>query len=139
MAIAVVSLGGIGAGAAAGVVPGPVAAAALGGGILVAGVGWADDHGGLSARMRAAAHLAAAVWALWWLGGLTELSMGTATLTLGPAGNVLAALGIVWCINLYNFMDGIDGIAAGEALTAGLAGAVLLLLAGDGGLAAVAL
>ncbi len=28
----------------------------------------------------------------------------------------LAALGIVWAINLFNFMDGIDGLAAGEAM-----------------------
>jgi Fuc2NAc and GlcNAc transferase len=35
-------------------------------------------------------------------------------------------LGIVWLTNLYNFMDGIDGIAAVEAITVGLAGALLL-------------
>lgn len=38
----------------------------------------------------------------------------------GLATSLLAALYIVWMINLTNFMDGIDGIAAGEALSIGL-------------------
>ena len=35
-------------------------------------------------------------------------------------------LGVVWVTNLYNFMDGIDGLAAGEAVTVGLVGDLLL-------------
>jgi len=34
----------------------------------------------------------------------------------GFAGNILAVLGLIWLLNLYNFMDGIDGIAIGEAV-----------------------
>jgi Fuc2NAc and GlcNAc transferase len=47
----------------------------------------------------------------------------------------LAAIGIVWLINLYNFMDGIDGIAAAEAVTVGSVAGALLWWAGDRGLA----
>jgi Fuc2NAc and GlcNAc transferase len=57
---------------------------------------------------------------------------------LGPIGGLLAVLGIVWATNLYNFMDGIDGIAGGQALCAGVFGGALLLLSGSAGLAAVA-
>ncbi len=33
----------------------------------------------------------------------------------------LGVLYLVWLLNLYNFMDGIDGIAGGEALVVCLA------------------
>jgi Fuc2NAc and GlcNAc transferase len=115
------------------------ALALAGGGVAVAAVGWWDDHGGVRASARAAVHFAAAAWALWWLGGLPELWVGTGRVTLGVAGAVLSAFGIVWSTNLYNFMDGIDGIAGGEAVTAALAGGVLLLAVGERGLGAVAL
>jgi Fuc2NAc and GlcNAc transferase len=48
-------------------------------------------------------------------------------------------IGIVWAINLYNFMDGIDGLAAGEAASVGVAAAVLLWLVGAPGLGALSL
>ncbi|HEV7587540.1 MAG TPA: glycosyltransferase family 4 protein [Longimicrobium sp.] len=120
-----------------------VALALAGGGAAVAAIGWVDDHaggrGGVHALARAAVHFAAAAWALWCLGGLPELRTGTGSVPLGLVGTVLAAFGIVWSTNLYNFMDGIDGLAAGEAVSAGLVGAVLLLATGEPGLAGTAL
>jgi Fuc2NAc and GlcNAc transferase len=65
--------------------------------------------------------------------------MGHWTAPLGLAGSVGAALFIVWCVNLYNFMDGIDGIAAGQGVVAALAGAALCGARGDLGLACAAL
>jgi Fuc2NAc and GlcNAc transferase len=109
------------------------------GGVAVAAIGWLDDHGGLRASVRGAVHFAAAAWALYWLGGLPELRVGTGSVALGFLGAVLAVFGIVWSTNLYNFMDGIDGLAGGEAVTAGVAGGVLLLAAGERGTASVAL
>ncbi|MPM14057.1 Undecaprenyl-phosphate alpha-N-acetylglucosaminyl 1-phosphate transferase [bioreactor metagenome] len=44
---------------------------------------------------------------------------------LGYIGHVLAFIGGVWMINLYNFMDGIDGLAAGEAVLVASTGAFL--------------
>ncbi|MDQ6959827.1 MAG: hypothetical protein Q9M27_02270, partial [Mariprofundaceae bacterium] len=70
---------------------------------------------------------------------MTNLQVGVWTLSLGWFGNVLAALGIVWLINLYNFMDGIDGLAGGEAVTVAVGGAILLGLGGAMDLALVAL
>ena len=139
MAIVAVFLAGTLLLAALGVVDWPVAAALAGGGALVAWVGWKDDHGGLAARWRALAHFAAAGWAVWWLGGLPSLRLGTVDAPLGLFGAVLAVFGVVWAVNFYNFMDGIDGIAAGEALTAGAAGGAMLWAAGSPGLAALAL
>jgi Fuc2NAc and GlcNAc transferase len=108
-----------------------------GGGIAVATVGWLDDRRHVPAYIRATVHFLAAGWALVWLGGLYSIDIGTRDLPLGPMGTVLAAFAIVWLINLYNFMDGIDGIAASEAVSVAGAGALLGLL--NGGSAPVAL
>lgn len=108
----------------------PLAWALLGGG-AVAGVGWLDDRVSLPASRRLVLHGLAAVWALAWIGPPTELALGVATVPLGWLGAPLAWLGIVWAINLYNFMDGIDGLAAGQAVIAGAAGALLALALGS--------
>lgn len=118
-----------------GVLPWRIGLALTGGGALVAAVGWIDDHGHVAPRIRFAAHLAAAVWTVALLGGLSAPVIGPYTLELGILGSAVAVLGLVWMINLYNFMDGIDGIAGVEALTGGLAVAVLLGARGDGSLA----
>jgi Fuc2NAc and GlcNAc transferase len=138
VAIAAVLLTAVAAMGAAGVLQGGVAAALALGGAAVAGVGWLDDHRPLPAWLRAGVHLAAAAWALFWLGGLPELTVGSGRVHLGGVGTLLGAVGIVWVTNLYNFMDGIDGIAGVEAVTAGAIGGVLLLACGQGGLAAAA-
>ena len=103
------------------------------GGLFVAGVGFIDDRWPLPAKVRLLVHVAAAVWALAWLGGLPPLQWGDRVFTFGWGGYVLGAVGIVWTLNLFNFMDGIDGIAASEAVFIALAGAVLHLVAGLGG------
>jgi Fuc2NAc and GlcNAc transferase len=100
--------------------------AILGGGTLVAVVGWLDDRQSLSAGTRLAAHVAAAVWALWWLGGMPFLTTGQNVRAMGMFGTVLAGFAIVWAINVTNFMDGIDGLAAGEVVTVTLSAALLL-------------
>jgi Fuc2NAc and GlcNAc transferase len=99
-----------------------------GGGIAIAIVGYLDDRHRLSAGVRLAVHFAAALWALAWLGGLPPLRFGELTFSFGWVGYVLGALGIVWTLNLFNFMDGIDGIAASEAVFIVGAGAGLSLL-----------
>ena len=109
------------------------------GAVAVAGVGWIDDHGGVAARWRAVVHFGSAFAALWALGGMPVLRFGFAAPHVGPLGWIVAAIGIVWVTNLYNFMDGIDGIAGGQAVSVGVLGAALLVLTGAPGLAAAAL
>lgn len=109
-----------------GIVPVNVATALMGGGLMVAAIGWMDDQKSVSPRLRLIAHFLAAVWALYWLDGFPRMDMGFTKVYLGWAGSVLAAVSIVWLINLYNFMDGIDGIAGVEAITvSAIAGAFL--------------
>lgn len=95
---------------------------ALVGGVIVAVVGWIDDRLSLPASVRALVHTLAACWAMFWLGGVPEVELGFAKLPLGVLGWPLGVLGIVWLINLYNFMDGIDGLAGGQAVVASVIG-----------------
>lgn len=113
-----------------GMLPIVVLAALGGGGIAVAFVGFYDDHQRLSAKVRLAVHFAAAIWALAWLGGLPSLQIGDQLISFGWTGYVLGSLGIVWTLNLFNFMDGIDGIAASEAIFVACAGALVGFQAG---------
>lgn len=107
--------------------------AALMGGVAVAFVGFIDDRRALSPGVRLAAHLGAALWALAWLGGLPALRFGAHLVPLGAGGLIIGVLGIVWVLNLFNFMDGIDGLAASEATFIAWCGALLTALAGGPG------
>jgi len=100
------------------------------GGLAIAAVGFADDRRAVHAGVRLLVHFAAAVWAVFWLGGLTPLPIGGHLVDLGWAGHVIAVLAVVWTLNLFNFMDGIDGIAASEAVFVAAGGAALCLWAG---------
>jgi UDP-N-acetylmuramyl pentapeptide phosphotransferase/UDP-N-acetylglucosamine-1-phosphate transferase len=70
--------------------------------LALAAVSFGDDLFSLPPLLRLAAHLAAATTAL------LVISPGP-----GPAMFVLLLLGIGWFSNLYNFMDGSDGLAGG--------------------------
>ena len=100
-------------------------AALAGGGLAVAVVGFIDDRYTIPARIRIAVHGCAAAWCLACLGGLPPLLIGHHVVQLGWFGYVLGTVAIVWVLNLFNFMDGIDGIAASEAIFVTCAGAVL--------------
>lgn len=102
----------------------------LGGGSLVAVVGFIDDHSPIAARWRLVIHFMAAILGLIGLGGAPALQLFGATFELGWVGCVLAAFYLVWLLNLYNFMDGIDGIAGVEAITVGFSGALFYVLLG---------
>ena len=139
LAIAVTALGGIVLAAVLHWIDWNLAIALVGGGTMIAAIGWIDDHRSLSALTRFAVQFTSAGWAIYWLGGLPSLSVGSATLHIGIVGSILGIIGIVWAINLYNFVDGIDGLAAGEAISTGVIGGLILLAMGQKGLATVSL
>lgn len=98
---------------------------------VVAVVSFLDDQGGVPTRYRLIAHLAAALvlisggadWSLLELPGLAWQLPDALALPL-------TVLFVVWMINLYNFMDGMDGFAAGMAVFG--FGALAVLGAGGG-------
>lgn len=98
-------------------------------GILVAGIGFIDDIKPVSATKRLACHFLACIVALSSLGGLSTINfMGFDFHLNGELLNILALLYLVWFLNLYNFMDGIDGLAAVEAISVCLGGALIYFL-----------
>jgi len=77
--------------------------------LAVALIGWIDDHRPLPARLRLWVHLLAAVLLVW------TISAGSV-----PAWSAiwlaLLVLAVVWSINLHNFIDGINGLLALQAV-----------------------
>jgi len=96
------------------------------GGMAVAGIGILDDRRGVPAGVRLAVHFIAAGWALTLFLPLPVVTLGPADVVPGPLGSAVAIVAGVWLLNLYNFMDGIDGIAAAEAIFLSLAGVALI-------------
>ena len=86
---------------------------------MVAGIGWVDDHRPLSPGLRLAVQgLAGAV--LGWGFHASGDSLLTST---------LAVVAVMALVNVWNFMDGIDGLATSQAL---LAAAALGMVLGSG-------
>ncbi|MFN9451335.1 MAG: MraY family glycosyltransferase [Rubrivivax sp.] len=104
--------------------------ALLAGGATVALLGYVDDRRSVPARYRFSGHLAAATLLLLCMEPLPEVPMFGFSFELGWIGSALVLVFITWSINLFNFMDGIDGIASVEAITVGLGGALLWALTG---------
>jgi len=111
--------------------------ALIGGGSVLAVVGYYDDVYSLNARWRILFHLCTAVWSLYWLGGFPLLDIGFLKLHLPWLGPALAIISIVACINFYNFMDGIDGLAGSEGIFIGLTSGAALWWIGETHLALV--
>ncbi|MGH8033647.1 MAG: MraY family glycosyltransferase [Lysobacterales bacterium] len=85
--------------------------------------GWRDDRAGLSVRLRFFVQLLVGIYVIWYLGFL-DLVLG-----LPPA---LLAMGyLLWMINLYNFMDGSNGMAGFQGVFAGCTLSWLFIHAGD--------
>lgn len=100
-----------------GLVTSNVVAALAGAGLIVAITGFLDDHGHVAARWRLLSHFAAAGWVICAIGALPVIPWGGHAFDLGAVGYAVAALFLVWMLNLYNFMDGIDGIASIQAIS----------------------
>ena len=104
----------------------PVFAAAL----VLAAVSWRDDLKGLGAAPRLAAQAAAVAV------GMTALPADGAVfqgLLPGWLDTVLAGFLWLWFVNLFNFMDGIDGISGAEAVSIGAGLCLVALAAGWAG------
>jgi Fuc2NAc and GlcNAc transferase len=114
--------------AAAGVVPMRLAGPLLIGGVSVAAVGFCDDIRSMSVGVRMFAHLGAALLAVYWLGSGTFAGHGV---LFAVTGFILRVFTVAWMLNLFNFMDGIDGLAASEGAFILLGGAALSLVGGS--------
>ena len=93
--------------------------------LLLVAVSAVDDARGVGVPHRLFTHAAAAMWCVAWLIGEVPTS-GNAY-----AAALALALLIAWASNLYNFMDGSDGLAATMTLIGFAAYGVAAMRAGD--------
>jgi Fuc2NAc and GlcNAc transferase len=104
--------------------------------LTIAFVGFIDDRIGVSAWLRLLVHFVAAGWFIVMSGDM--ISTGIPILDNTPWILIsVCAVGLVWLTNLYNFMDGIDGIAAAEAVFLSLVFAVICYLSDAQDIAAI--
>lgn len=99
--------------------------------VLVAGIGFWDDHRHIPARWRLLVHFCATTLAVTSLYSVPDIPFFDPPepccfhcFTPKPNPHWLIygfyIVALVWLLNLYNFMDGIDGIASVEAITVAL-------------------
>jgi len=85
-------------------------------GMVISIVSYMDDLYELSAKLRLVVQFLVAIVGLYILGGLDKIDFIFFQINNQVFTNISACLIIVWFINLYNFLDGIDGYAGSEAL-----------------------
>jgi UDP-N-acetylmuramyl pentapeptide phosphotransferase/UDP-N-acetylglucosamine-1-phosphate transferase len=94
----------------------------------LAAVSFVDDLRGIPTALRLVLHLAVAGFFCWYV-----------LAPIHPLELALITLGVAWLTNLYNFMDGADGLAGGMAVIGFGAYAAAAWSAGHGALAALSL
>lgn len=97
-------------------------------GFLVALIGWIDDHQSIKPLIRLGIHFIAAVITLLSIDNLVRIPWLMELISNPFLYGLVFVVGLVWFINLTNFMDGIDGLAASQALSYLLGSAGLLFI-----------
>jgi Fuc2NAc and GlcNAc transferase len=98
-------------------------------GALISIVSFFDDIYELSAKIRLFSQSLIAIAGLIVLGGFGELNLFIFNVENQIFTNIFAFFLIIWFINLYNFLDGINGYAGSEAIFLAIAG--FLLFSGE--------
>ena len=75
--------------------------------VLLAAIGLTDDRWGLASGLRLLCYLVVGLLTPWMMFPESALS-GAALIAMG--------IGVAWCINLFNVMDGADGLATAQLL-----------------------
>ncbi len=94
-------------------------------GAIISIVSFFDDIYELSPKTRLIAQAVVAFGGLYFLGGFEILTFGIFDIQNPILTNIFAFFMIIWFINLYNFLDGINGYAGSEAVFLAIAGFVL--------------
>ena len=102
------------------------------GGSIVALVGWIDDSNRLPYRLRLVVQTISSAIILIMVGYFRAVTVPfVGNIQLQSIGILIALLWMLGLTNAYNFMDGIDGIASGQALIAGLTWAIIGYMSGE--------
>ena len=94
--------------------------------LIVATLGWLEDRHELPVRARLLAMLGFAGGLVAYFGPITQVALFELLMPWAWLWTGLGVIAVVWLINLHNFMDGSDGLAAMQgAWSAGLLGWLL--------------
>ena len=93
-------------------------------GLIISVISFFDDIYELSAKFRMIVQSIVAISGIIIMGGFESLDLMFFTIENQIITNLFAFLLIIWFINLYNFLDGINGYAGAEAVFLSLAGLV---------------
>ncbi len=107
-----------------------VLVALAGGGGIIGLVGYLDDLNPVSPLLKAMGQAASLVWGLFWLGPVPYIEVSDFIWQWGIIGIALSMICGLWMINLFNFMDGIDGIAATQTIFICISAAIFCLSEG---------
>lgn len=94
-------------------------------GAVISIVSFFDDIYELSPKIRLMVQALVAIGGLCFLGRFETLTFGIFDIQNPIFTNIFAFFMIIWFINLYNFLDGINGYAGSEAVFLALAGFIL--------------
>ncbi|MCG3703962.1 glycosyltransferase family 4 protein [Aliarcobacter butzleri] len=94
-------------------------------GAVISIVSFFDDIYELSPKLRLIIQAIVAIGGLYFLGGFETLTFWVFDIQNSIFTNIFAFFMIIWFINLYNFLDGINGYAGSEAIFLSLAGFIL--------------
>lgn len=100
-------------------------------GATIALVGFIDDHQPLASGLRFAIQFLTVAICLIFYRPWAPVQLGNWSISSPWLLYPLFLVGTLWMSNLYNFMDGIDGIAGIEAVTVALAAAFVKLYQGE--------
>ncbi len=95
-------------------------------GLCIAAIGFWDDHVDIPARWRLLVHTITSFAVMLMFSGMPEMTVVEPSFELGLVAVLIGVAGLTWGLNLFNFMDGTDGIAASETIFLCLALAILL-------------
>lgn len=109
----------------------------IAGAVVIAALGWFDDRYTVSAKVRLLLQLGVGVLAVLIIGSVTQVRLPlSVVIVLAPL--IAYFLNLIWVVgllNIYNFMDGIDGLAGSQTVIAGIGWSALLLARGHRDLA----
>ena len=115
---------------AANLMPDNVFTSLAGAGGIIALAGYLDDMNSVSPWLKAAAQLASLIWGVLWLGPVASIDLSGFIWQWGYIGMAATVIAGLWLINLYNFMDGIDGLAAAQAIFIFVSAAIFCVFEG---------
>lgn len=86
------------------------------GAMIISLLGWWDDHRPLRVGWRLAVQVFAAAGLVAWLGPVESIHVAGKAFALEWIWSPLAVVALVWLMNLFNFMDGSDGLASAQGV-----------------------